>query len=146
MSVQPVARVVRPWQLDANTPQTPGMRRLAAVSRDLAGSEKLWAGVMIAQPGTTSAVHHHGPLETVVYVVAGRSKVRWGSRLQHEVDLCAGDFLFIPPFLPHQEINPSPHEPAHWVVVRSAQEAVVVSLTLGPDGEYREEDPDALGP
>jgi uncharacterized RmlC-like cupin family protein len=140
MSVQPAARVVRPWQLDANTPQTPGMRRLAAVSRDLAGSEKLWAGVMIAQPGTSSAVHHHGPLETVVYVVAGRSKVRWGSRLQHEVDLCPGDFLFIPPFLAHQEINPSPHEAAHWVVVRSAQEAVVVSLTLGPDGEYREAD------
>src|SRR5262245_14023058 len=139
MSVQRVARAVKPWQLDANTPQTPGMRRLAAVSRDLAGSEKLWAGVMIALPNTTSAVHHHGPLETVVYVVSGLSKVRWGSRLQQEVDLSAGDFLFIPPFLPHQEINPSPDQPAEWVVVRSAQEAVVVNLTRGRDGEYREE-------
>jgi uncharacterized RmlC-like cupin family protein len=82
----------------------------------------------------------------VVYVVSGLSKVRWGNRLQHEVDLSPGDFLFIPPFLPHQEINPSPDQPAQWVVVRSAQEAVVVSLTLGPDGEYREEGPDAVGP
>jgi uncharacterized RmlC-like cupin family protein len=146
MSVQPAARVVKPWQLDANTPQTPGMRRLAAVSRDLAGSEKLWAGVMIAQPSTSSAVHHHGPLETVVYVVSGRSKVRWGSRLEYEVDLSPGDFLFIPPFLPHQEINPSPDQQAHWVVVRSAQEAVVVSLTPGPDGAYREEAPEAVAP
>jgi uncharacterized RmlC-like cupin family protein len=76
----------------------------------------------------------------VVYVVSGLSKVRWGSRLQHEADLGPGDFLFIPPFLPHQEINPSPDQPAQWVV-RSAQEAVVVPLTPGPDGEYREEHP-----
>jgi uncharacterized RmlC-like cupin family protein len=72
-------------------------------------------------------------------VVSGRSIVRWGSRLQHEADLSPGDFLFIPPFLPHQEINPSPDQVAHWVVVRSAQEAVAVTLTRGPDGEYREE-------
>src|SRR5262249_10054054 len=124
MSVQPAARVVKPWQLDANTPQTPGMRRLAAVSHDLAGSKKLWAGAMLAPPAPSSAVHPPGPLETGVYVVAGLSKVRWGSRLEYEVDLSRGDFLFIPPFLPHQEINPSPAQQAHWVVVRSAQEAV----------------------
>jgi uncharacterized RmlC-like cupin family protein len=134
-------RVVKPWQLDPNTPQTPGMRRLAAVSHDLAGSEKLWAGIMIAPPNTTSSVHHHGPQETVVYVLSGKSKVRWGSRLEHEADLRPGDFLFIPPFLPHQEINPSPDQLAHWVVVRSAQEAVAVNLTMGPDGEYREQGP-----
>jgi uncharacterized RmlC-like cupin family protein len=145
MSIQRAIRVVKPWQLDANTPQTPGMRRLAAVSHDLAGSEKLWAGVMIAQPNTISDVHHHGPLETVVYVVSGQSKVRWGSRLQQEVDLSAGDFLFIPPFTPHQEINPSPNQEAQWVVVRSAQEAVVVSLTPGSDGEYREAVSAAVG-
>src|SRR5437870_11395158 len=99
-------RVIKPLQLDHDTPQTNGMRRLAAISHVLVGSEALWAGIMLAEPDTASAVHHHGPQETVVYVLSGQSKVRWGSRLDREVDLEAGDFLFIPPYVPHQEINP----------------------------------------
>jgi len=129
-------RVVKPLQLDDQTAQTTGMRRLAAISHIRVGSEALWAGVMLAEPDTASSVHHHGPLETVVYVVSGQSKVRWGSRLEHEVDLEAGDFLFIPPYVPHQEINPSPDQPTQWVVVRSGPEAVVVNLTKAPDGQY----------
>ncbi len=131
-------RVVKPLQFDGGTPQTPGMRRLAAVSHALVGSEKLWAGMMIGEPGVASAVHHHGEQETVVFVLSGRSKVRWGSRLEQEADQEAGDFLFIPPQVPHQEINPSTDQSVVWVVIRSAQEAVVVNLTPGPDGAYRE--------
>jgi uncharacterized RmlC-like cupin family protein len=129
-------RLVKPLQFDDRTPQTPGMLRLAAVSNGLVGSESLWAGVMLVDPGTASSVHHHGPLETVVYMVSGQSKVRWGNRLEHEVDLEPGDFLFIPPFVPHQEINPSLDRPTEWVVVRSGGEAVVVNLTKAPNGEY----------
>jgi uncharacterized RmlC-like cupin family protein len=129
-------RVIKPLQLDNHTPQTPGMRRLAAVSHALVGSEALWAGVMLVDPGTASSVHHHGQLETVVYVLSGLSKVRWGNRLEHEVDLEAGDFVFIPPYVPHQEINPSPDQDTEWVVVRSGREAVVVHLTKAPNGEY----------
>ena len=129
-------RLVKPLQFDDRTPQTPGMLRLAAVSHGLAGSEALWAGVMLVDPDTASSVHHHGPLETVVYMVSGQSKVKWGSRLEHEVDLEPGDFLFIPPFVPHQEINPSPDQATQWVVVRSGSEAVLVNLTKAPDGEY----------
>jgi uncharacterized RmlC-like cupin family protein len=132
------ARVVKPLQFDHHTPQTGGMRRLAAISHGLVGSEKLWAGVMLAEPGTASSVHHHGPLETVVYVLSGRSRVRWGSRLEHETDLEPGDFLLIPPYLPHQEINPSPDQATQWVVVRSGPEAVVVNLRRTPGGEYIE--------
>jgi uncharacterized RmlC-like cupin family protein len=132
-------RVVKPFQLDDRTPQTTGMRRLTAISHVRVGSEALWAGVMLAEPDTTSSVHHHGYLETVVYVLSGQSKVRWGSRLEHEVDLEAGDFVFIPPYMPHQEINPSPDQPTQWVVVRSGPEAVVVNLTRAPDGEYVED-------
>lgn len=73
-------RLVKPLQFDDRTPQTPGMLRLAAVSHGLVGSEALWAGVMLVDPGTASSVHHHGPLETVVYMVSGQSKVRWGRR------------------------------------------------------------------
>jgi len=129
-------QVVKPLQLDDHTAQTTGMRRLAAISHALVGSEGLWAGVMLAEPDTASSVHHHGPLETVVYVLSGRSKVRWGSRREHEVDLEAGDFLFIPPYTPHQEINPSPDQSTQWIVVRSGPEAVVVNLTKNRNGEY----------
>ena len=131
-------RVVKPHQFDDQTAQTTGIRRLAAISQVLVGSEALWAGLMLAEPDTASSVHHHGPLETVVYVLSGLSKVRWGSRLEHEVDLEAGDFLFIPPYVPHQEINPSPDQPTQWVVVRSGREAVVVNLTKALDGDYVE--------
>jgi uncharacterized RmlC-like cupin family protein len=129
-------RVVKPLQLDYNTLQTTGMRRLAAISHIRVGSEALWAGVMLAEPDTASSVHHHGYLETVVYVLSGLSKVRWGNRLEHEVDLEPGDFLFIPPYVAHQEINPSSDQPTQWVVVRSGPEAVVVNLTKAPNGEY----------
>jgi uncharacterized RmlC-like cupin family protein len=132
-------RVIKPQQLDGKTPQTAGMRRLAAISQSMVGSEALWAGIMLAEPNTASSVHHHGPLETVVYVVAGVSKVRWGNRLEHEVDLETGDFVLIPPFVPHQEVNPSPDKPTQWVVVRSAPESVVVNLTKSPNGEYVED-------
>jgi uncharacterized RmlC-like cupin family protein len=129
-------RVIKPLQFDDQTAQTTGMRRMAAISHSLAGSESLWAGMMIAEPNTASSVHHHGPQETVVYVLSGPSKVRWGSRLEREVDLEPGDFVFIPPYVPHQEINASPGQPAVWVVVRSGPEAVVVNLTKSIDGEY----------
>ena len=135
-SQAPQVRVVKSLQFDDHTPQTPGMLRQAAVSHELVGSEMLWAGVMLVDPGTQSSVHHHGPLETVVYMVSGQSKVRWGSQLEHEVDFEPGDFLFIPPFVPHQEINPSPDQHTKWVVVRSGREAVVVNLTKAPNGEY----------
>ncbi len=129
-------QVVKPLQFNDRTPQSSGMKRLEAISGSLVGSESLWAGVMLTEPNTSSSVHHHGSLETVVYVLAGESKVRWGRRLENEVDLEPGDFVLIPPFMPHQEINPSSDQPCEWVVVRSGPEAVVVNLTRTSDGEY----------
>jgi uncharacterized RmlC-like cupin family protein len=128
--------VIKPLQFNDHTAQTNGMHRLAAVSGLLAGSEKLWAGVMLTAPNTASSVHHHGEQETVVYVAEGKSLLRWGHRLEHESELEAGDFLLIPPYLPHQEINPSPDHPAMWIVVRSGPEAIAIDLTPNADGEY----------
>ena len=85
---------------------------------------------MLAEPNTTSSVHHHGPLETVVYVLSGTSKVRVGKPAGARGRSGARDFLLIPPYMPHQEINPSPDQPTMWVVVRSGQEAVIVHLML----------------
>ncbi len=124
-------RVIKPQHFDANTVQTPGMQRVAAVSRQLAGSKGLWAGVTIVAPGIASGVHHHGALETIIYVVSGHGKIRWGAEMQHEEQVEPGDFIYVPPYVPHQEINPSPETPSQWVIVRNAQEPVVVNLEPG---------------
>src|SRR5947209_19752787 len=121
-------RVIKPHQFDANTPQTPGMQRVAAVSQALAGSQGIWAGVTVVAPSVASGVHHHGVLETVIYVVSGRGQIRWGDTMEFVEDVEPGDFIYVPPFVPHQEINPSPDTPSQWVIVRNAQDAIVVNL------------------
>lgn len=120
-------RVIRPGQFDANTPQTPGMQRVAAISRELAGSSGIWAGVTIVQPHVASGKHHHGELETVIYVVSGHGRIRWGDNLEYQEDVEAGDFIYVPPFVPHQEVNPA-DEPSQWVIVRNSQEPIVINL------------------
>src|SRR5258708_38472680 len=104
---KPTVRVIKPTQFDANTPQTPGMQRVAAVSRELAGSQGIWAGITVVAPSIASGVHHHGKLETVIYVVSGNGRIRWGDHMEFSEDVEPGDFIYIPPFVPHQEINPS---------------------------------------
>ena len=120
-------RVIRPGEFDANTPQTPGMQRVAAVSRKLAGSSGIWAGVTVVQPHVASGKHHHGELETVIYVVSGHGRIRWGDNLEYQEEVEPGDFIYVPPFIPHQEVNPS-DEPSQWVIVRNSQEPVVINL------------------
>jgi uncharacterized RmlC-like cupin family protein len=131
-------RVVRAGELDPNTPQTPGMSRAAAITTARAGAEKLWAGTVVIHPDARTGAHHHGPVESVIYVVRGRARMRWGERLQFVAEAGPGDFIFVPPFVPHQEINASAADPLSCVVVRSGQEPVVVNLELAevePDPE-----------
>jgi len=127
-------RVVRGGELDANTPQTPGMSRAAAITTARAGAEKLWAGTVLIHPDAKTGAHHHGAVESVIYVVAGRARMRWGARLEFVAEAGPGDFIFVPPYVPHQEINANPDEPLSCVLVRSGQEPVVVNLDL-PDVE-----------
>ena len=131
-------RIVRSDRLDLNTPQTPGMTRAAAINRALAGAQKLWAGSVTIHPNAKTAPHHHGELESIIYVVSGKAKMRWGDRLEFCADAGPGDFIFVPPFVPHQEINGKPDEPLLCVVVRSDQEPIVVNLDL-PAVEQSEE-------
>lgn len=123
-------RIVRHDQLDTNTPQTPGMDRAAAITAASAGSHKLWAGTVAIQPDARTGPHHHGELESVIYVVQGRARMRWGERLEYVAEAGPGDFIFVPPYVPHQEINADPHEPLHCVVIRSDQRPVVVNLEI----------------
>jgi uncharacterized RmlC-like cupin family protein len=125
-------RIVPPDALDPNTAQTPGMNRAAAVNRARTGAEKLWAGTVVIDPGAQTGAHHHGELESVIYVVRGKARMRWGERLEFMAEAGPGDFIFVPPFVPHQEINASSSEPLECVVVRSDNEAVVVNLDIEP--------------
>ena len=123
-------RVVRVDQLDTNTPQTPGMNRAAAINYARVGAQKLWAGTVTIHPDAKTGAHHHGELESVIYVVRGRARMRWGDALEFTAEAGPGDFIYVPPFVPHQEINASADEALECVLVRSDQEAVVVNLDI----------------
>jgi uncharacterized RmlC-like cupin family protein len=123
-------RTVRHDQLDSSTPQTPGMYREAAISRASVGAERIWAGTVTIQPGVRTGPHHHGELESVIYVLRGRARMRWGDRLEFASEAGPGDFIYVPPHVPHQEINASQDEPLSCIVVRSDQEPVVVNLDI----------------
>lgn len=125
-------KVIPGDQLDDNTPQTPGMRRAAAIDYARAGAQKLWAGTVHIHPGAKTGAHHHGPLESVIYVVSGRARMRWGERLEFTAEAGPGDFIYVPPYVPHQEINASSDETLRCVLVRSDNEAVVVNLDIEP--------------
>jgi uncharacterized RmlC-like cupin family protein len=123
-------RVVRGDRLDANTPQTPGMLRRAAITRARAGAEKLWAGTVDIHPNAKTGPHHHGEVESVIYVVRGKARMRWGEKLEYVAEAGPGDFIYVPPYVPHQEINASPDQELSCVLVRSGQEPVVVNLDI----------------
>ncbi len=120
---------VRGGDLDDGTAQTGGMRRLAAVSGDRVGSERIWMGETRVAASTSSGDHHHGESETAIYVVRGRPEFVFHDgtgevRLKTE----PGDYVFVPPHVPHREENPDPEQEAVVVISRSTQEAIVVNL------------------
>ncbi|HWG07340.1 MAG TPA: cupin domain-containing protein [Beijerinckiaceae bacterium] len=125
-------QVVPGDRLDPNTAQTPGMSRAAAIDKARAGAEKIWAGTVRIEPKAKTGAHHHGALESVIYVVRGRARMRWGDALQYIAEAGPGDFIYVPPFVPHQEINASDTEPLECVIVRSDQEPIVVNLDIEP--------------
>jgi len=123
-------KIVRAGELDTNTPQTQGMTRAAAITHARTGASKLWAGTVVVEAGAKTGPHHHGELETVLYVVRGRARMRWGERLEFSEEAGPGDFIYVPPYVPHQEINARPDEACEAVVVRSGQDPVVVNLAI----------------
>ncbi len=124
-------RHVPAGELDEGTAQTPGMRRLAAVSHDSVGSGELWMGQTHVGPAQHSADHHHGVAETAIYVVSGHPEfVFLDATTGDEVRLRPqpGDYVFVPPYTPHREENNDPDVEAVVVIARSTQEAIVVNL------------------
>ena len=124
-------RLIGPGDLSGNTAQTPGMQRSAAISGDLVGSIGLWMGRTVMAPGGASGDHHHGASETGIYVVSGTPAFAFRDPATGQVSRLRagpGDFVWVPPHVPHREENPSPDSEAVLVVVRSTQEAIVVNL------------------
>jgi len=125
-------RVIPGSSLDPNTAQTPGMDRKAAINAARVGAQKIWAGTVTIHAKAKTGAHHHGALESVIYVVRGRARMRWGERLEFVAEAGPGDFIYVPPYVPHQEINASDSETLECVLVRSDNEAVVVNLDIAP--------------
>ncbi len=131
-------RVIPAGSLDDNTPQTPGMHREAAINLARVGAQKLWAGTVTIHAGAKTGAHHHGALESVIYILRGRARMRWGEALEFVAEAGPGDFIFVPPYVPHQEINASSDEPLECVLVRSDNEAVVINLDIAASEETTE--------
>jgi len=93
-------RVIPAGSLDTNTAQTPGMNRAAAINFARVGAQKLWAGTVTIHAHAKTGAHHHGHLESVIYVVKGRARMRWGDKLQFTAEAGPGDFIYVPPYVP----------------------------------------------
>jgi len=133
-------RLVTTDELSRATAQTPGMERLAAVSAGTVGSLGLWMGQTVMDPATRSSDHHHGESETAIFVVSGRPEFVYLDQsvdppVERRLRAGPGDYVYVPPWVPHREENPDPEDPAVVVIARTTQEAIVVNLPdLGPPG------------
>src|SRR5580698_918413 len=119
MSHSAAIHIVSPADFDQQTAQTPGSERRAAIAPALGIASAIWGGLFEVEPGSRTGVHHHGEQETIAYVLSGICEIRWGERGESVARAKAGDFIHVPAFLPHMEINPSNQESFRWVVVRS---------------------------
>lgn len=119
--------------LGAGTAQTPGMARYEAISGKTVGSQRLWMGQTHVGPSTDSGNHHHGDSETAIYVVSGNPVFVFLDRdgdqpVERRLETAPGDYVFVPPYLPHREENPDPDSEAVVVIARTTQDAIVVNL------------------
>jgi uncharacterized RmlC-like cupin family protein len=124
-------RLIKQAELSAATAQTSGMMRFAAISGDLTGAQALWMGRTELPPGVRSGDHHHGESETGIYVVSGTPAFVFrdpGTGDLVRLETQPGDYVWVPPHVPHREENPSADQPAVVVIARSTQEAIVVSV------------------
>lgn len=128
MSTTPTIQIVKPAQFDTGTAQTPGSERRAAISPALGIVTSIWGGLFEVAPGAHTGIHHHGEQETIAFVLLGVCEIRWGEQGEFAAQAQAGDFVHVPAFLPHMEINPSKLQPFRWVVVRSTATPIVVNL------------------
>jgi uncharacterized RmlC-like cupin family protein len=119
-----VIRVIHAGDVSENTPQTAGITRFVAIDSNTVGSKKLWFGLFKNYPGANSGRHHHGEAETAAYIAKGHFRVYYGENFEEFVELGPGDCVFIPPYLPHIEVNTGTEE-CEGVLARSPDNIVI---------------------
>ncbi|MCU7724913.1 cupin domain-containing protein [Actinoplanes sp. KI2] len=119
---------------DANTANSGGAIRVSGVSIQHTPARRLWFGKVHNDPGYRSVTHHHGEAETGGYVLSGKARIYFGEKFEDYVDMETGDWVFVPPFMPHIECNRSRSEPLTWLTTRTP-ENIVVNLADVPDDE-----------
>ena len=125
-------RVVRAESLDSIMQGPSGAGRATAFDFAGTGGQQTWIGTVTLKRNAKTGAHHHGRHEVVVYVVRGRTEIRWGERLEFAAEVTAGDFVYFAPYVPHQERNLSDGESVDFLVVRSDNERIVVNLDVAP--------------
>ena len=129
MSSPAAIHIVSPAEFDLGTAQTPGSERREAIAPALGIASSIWGGLFEVEPGARTGIHHHGEQETIAYVLSGVCEVRWGAKGEFKAQAKAGDFIHVPAFLLHMEINSSKREPFRWVVVRSTATPIVINVS-----------------
>jgi uncharacterized RmlC-like cupin family protein len=109
-----------------------GTGRATVVDYAGTGGQRTWIGTVTLQPKARTGTHHHGRHEVTIYVVKGRSEIRWGERLEFAAEVGPGDFVYFAPYVPHQELNLDADKTVDFVVVRSDNEKIVVPLDDRP--------------
>lgn len=132
MSGNPVPVVTRKGQEDTRTGQSGGAVRVSGVSPQHTPATRLWFGKVSNEPGFRSPPHHHGEAETGGYVLKGHGRIYYGENYAEYVDMTEGDFVFVPPHMPHVEVNMSTTDELVWLTTRTPDN-IVVNLPDVPD-------------
>ncbi|MEU5764097.1 cupin domain-containing protein [Nocardia sp. NPDC047648] len=117
--------VTRAGQENRETAQSGGAERVSGVGRQHTPATRIWYGKVTNEPGYRSLPHHHGEAETGGYVLAGMARIYFGENYREYVDMAEGDFVFVPPFMPHVEVNMSTTEKLVWLTCRTPDNIVV---------------------
>lgn len=129
--------ITRAGQEPDSTGQSEGATRISGVSIQHTPATKIWFGKVRNEPGYRSVPHHHGEAETGGYVLAGRARIYFGERFEDYLDMTEGDWVFVPPFMPHVECNIDRSSPLTWITTRTP-ENIVVNLDQVSDTDLRD--------
>ena len=129
--------VTRAGSESVDTADSGGAVRISGVSVQHTPARRLWYGKVRNEPGYRSVSHHHGEAETGGYVLSGRARIYFGDKFEDYLDMAEGDWVFVPPFVPHVECNLSRNKPLVWLTTRTP-ENIVVNLPDVADAELRD--------
>lgn len=132
MAEKVVPVVTRKGQEHGGTGQSGGAVRISGVSAQHTPATRIWFGKVSNEPGFRSLPHHHGEAETGGYVLRGHGRIYFGDAYEEWLDMTEGDFVFVPPHMPHVEVNMSTTEELVWLTARTPDN-IVVNLPDVPD-------------